>query len=168
MRVTQPSFLPAFRESITVKPGQDSYLQIHMATLFSNIQVSYKIPAGTMTNDWKWALRTSTATRPVTRYLPELRPKQKDEAEPRTQIFSDTHAMLRLNGGDSGLLDSGTAMSDLGSPIFALSTNVFGKNELQIAGSLGAGSTSRRSARGLGSRVSAPLGQPFYECARND
>src|ERR1700722_10680093 len=83
VRVSQPSFLPAFRDRITVKPGEDSYLQIHMATLFSNIQVTYKIPAGTMTNDWKWTLRTSTATRPVTRYLPELKAKQPHEqAEP--------------------------------------------------------------------------------------
>lgn len=148
VRVSQPSFLPAFRDKITVKPGQDSYLQIHMATLFSNIQVSYRIPAGAMTNDWKWALRTSTATRPVTRYLPELRPKAvKNQAE-RTQIFSDTHAMLRLNGGDSGFLDTGSATSDLGS-IFALSTNVFGKNQFQIAGSIGQNSDLLPSARGL-------------------
>ncbi len=148
VRVSQPSFLPAFRDKITVKPGQDSYLQIHMATLFSNIQVSYRIPAGTMTNDWKWALRTSTATRPVTRYLPELRPKQEKAPAERNQIFSDTHAMLRLNGGDSGFLDTGSATSDLGS-IFALSTNVLGKNQFQIAGSLGQGSDLLPSARGL-------------------
>ena len=148
VRVSQPSFLPAFRDSISVKPGQDSYLQIHMATLFSNIQVSYKIPAGTMTNDWKWALRTSAATRPVTRYLPELRPKQKEAAEPRAQIFSDTHAMVRLNGGDAGMLDSGSAIGDLGS-IFALSTNVFGKNQVQIAGSLAPGSEFTPVLRGL-------------------
>lgn len=148
VRVSQPSFLPAFRESITVKPGQDSYLQIHLATLFSNIQVSYKVPTGTMTNDWKWALRASTATRPVTRYLPELTPRKPREPAERAQIFSDTHATLRLNGGDSGMLDSGTAMSDLGS-IFALSTNVFGKNQFQIAGSLGQGSDLTPSVRGL-------------------
>ena len=148
VRVSQPSFLPAFRDSITVKPGQDSYLQIHLATLFSNIQVSYKVPAGTMTNDWKWALRTSTATRPVTRYLPELTPHKPKEPAERAQIFSDTHAALRLNGGDAGMLDSGTAMSDLGS-IFALSTNVFRKNQFQIAGSLGQGSDLVPSARGI-------------------
>jgi hypothetical protein len=160
VRVSQPSFLPAFRDRITVKPGQDSYLQIHMATLFSNIQVSYKIPAGTMTNDWKWVLRTSTATRPVTRYLPELWPKQKEAAEPRAQIFSDTHAMVRLNGGDSGMLDSGTAMSDLGS-IFALSTNVFGKNQLQVAGSLGQGLDFTPSARGVAAVYQRRTDNPF-------
>ncbi len=160
VRVSQPSFLPAFRDKISVKPGQDSYLQIHMATLFSNIQVSYRIPAGTMTNDWKWALRTSTATRPVTRYLPELRPKPAKEQTAHTQIFSDTHAMLRLNGGDSSMLDNGMAMSDLGS-IFALSTNFFGKNQLQIAGALGQGSDATPSARGFAAVYQRHSDNPF-------
>jgi hypothetical protein len=147
VRVSQPSFLPAFRDRITIKPGVDSILQIHLATLFSNIQVSYKMPTGAMTNDWKWALRTSAATRPVTRYLPELTQK-RGEAGPRAQIFSDTHAMLRLNGGDAGMIDTGAATSDLGS-IFALSTNLFGKNQVQIAGSLGQSSDFMPTVRGL-------------------
>lgn len=156
VRVLQASFLPAFRERIIVKAGQDSYLQIHMATLFSNVQVSYKIPAGTMTNDWKWALRTSTATRPVTRYLPELKPK-KETAE-RGPIFSDTHAMVRLNGGDPGMLDGG--LSDLGQ-IFALSTNVFGKNQLQVAGALGQGSDLAPATRGLAAVYLRHADNPF-------
>ncbi len=134
VRVSQPSFLPAFKDSISVKPGEDSYLQIHLATLFSNIQVSYKIPAGTMSNDWKWALRSATATRPVTRYLPELKPRQvKEPGDPREPVFTDTHALVRWNGGDSFL--PGDGAGDLG-PLFALSTNVFGKNQVQVAGSL--------------------------------
>ncbi len=157
VRVLQASFLPAFRERIIVKAGQDSYLQIHMATLFSNVQVSYKFPAGTMTNDWKWALRTSTATRPVTRFLPELKPKQKETAE-RGPIFSDTHAMVRLNGGDPGMLDGG--LSDLGQ-IFALSTNVFGKNQLQVAGALGQGSDLAPSTRGLAAVYLRHADNPF-------
>ncbi len=146
VRVSQPSFLPAFRDRITIKPGSDSVLQIHLATLFSNVQVSYKLPSGTMTNDWKWVLRTSAATRPVTRYLPEL--KAKKEVNPRSQVFSDTHALLALNGGDSGLLDSAMAGGDLGS-VFALSTNLFGKNQVQIAGSLGQGGELVPVVRGL-------------------
>ena len=148
VRVSQPSFLPAFRNRIVIKPGSDSVLQIHLATLFSNIQVSYKLPSGTMTNDWKWVLRTSAATRPITRFLPPELKKRHSEANPRPQIFSDTHAMLQLNGGDSGLIDTGEASGDLGS-VFALSTNLFGKNQVQIAGSLGQNSDFGPAVRGL-------------------
>ena len=160
VRVSQPSFLPAFRDSITIKPGTDSILRIHMATLFSNIQVSYKIPSGAMTNDWKWALRTSAPTRPVTRWLPELKPQRTRETGPRTQIFSDTHAMLRLNGGDAGMIDTGSATSDLGS-IFALSTNVFGKNQVQIAGSFGQNSDFLPTMRGIAAVYQRNADNPF-------
>jgi hypothetical protein len=146
VRVSQPSFLPAFRDRINIKPGADSFLQIHLATLFSNIQVSYKLPSGAMTNDWKWALRTSTATRPVTRYLPELQQRTKESARP--QIFSDTHALLRLNGGEAGAIDTDTVSTDLASS-FALSTNLFGKNQVQIAGSFGQGADFGPAVRGL-------------------
>jgi hypothetical protein len=148
VRVSQPSFLPAFRDRIIVKPGQDSLLQIHLATLFSNIQVSYRLPSGAMTNDWKWVLRTSPATRPVTRYLPVELKRPRHGAEPRPQIFSDTHGMVRLDGGDVSALNSGLANSDLGS-VFALSTNLYGKNQLQIAGSFGQTADFTPSAFGL-------------------
>lgn len=147
VRVSQPSFLPAFRDHIAVKPGSDSVLRIHLATLFSNIQVSYKVPSGAMTNDWKWVLRTSAATRPVTRYLPELKPNS-GASKTKPQIFSDTHAMLRLDGGDAGAFDSGWATGDLG-PIFALSTNLYGKNQVRIAGSLGQAADPNAGLRGL-------------------
>jgi hypothetical protein len=158
VRVSQPSFLPAFRDRITVKPGSDSVLQIHLATLFSNIKVSYKLPSGTMTNDWKWVLRTSAATRPVTRYLPEL--KAKKEVNPRPRVFSDTHAMLALNGGDAGVVDTGMAASDLGS-IFALSTNLFGKNQVQIAGSWGQSGELVPVVRGLAAVYQRDAQNPF-------
>jgi hypothetical protein len=158
VRVSQPSFLPAFRDRITIKPGSDSVLQIHLATLFSNVQVSYKLPSGTMTNDWKWVLRTSAATRPVTRYLPEL--KGKKEASPRVPVFSDTHAMVALNGGDSGVIDTGLAASDLGS-VFALSTNLFGKNQVQIAGSWGEGGELVPVVRGLAAVYQRDSQNPF-------
>jgi hypothetical protein len=159
VRVSQPSFLPAFRDRIMLKAGSDSVLRIHLATLFSNIQVSYKPPSGAMTNDWKWVLRTSAATRPVTRYLPELKPR-RGEANRRPQVFSDTHAMLSLNGGDSGLIDTGMAASDLGS-IFALSTNLFGKNQVQIAGSLGQSADLGPAVRGLAAVYQRDSQNPF-------
>ena len=63
VRVSLASFLPAFRDRIAVKAGLDSILQIHLATLFSDIDLSYVVPTAAMTNDWKWALRTAPATR---------------------------------------------------------------------------------------------------------
>ncbi|MBV9156162.1 MAG: carboxypeptidase regulatory-like domain-containing protein, partial [Acidobacteriaceae bacterium] len=70
IRVSLASFLPVSRQKIAIKAGLDSVLQIHLATLFSNIELSYMVPSGAMSDDWKWVLRSSPATRPITRFLP--------------------------------------------------------------------------------------------------
>lgn len=137
VRVTLASFLPAARDKIAVKAGFDSVLDIHLATLFSSVQVSYTLPTSSMTNDWKWVLRSSPATRPITRLLEEEEPSSSSAAlHPR--IFSGTHAMLSINGGDGGLIDSDSTQTDLGTG-FVLSTNVLGKNQLQVGGTFGQG-----------------------------
>ena len=71
VHVSLSSYLPAARDKVVVKPGLDSILQIHLATLFSNIEVSYTVPTAAMSDDWKWVLRSSPATRPVTRLFSE-------------------------------------------------------------------------------------------------
>ena len=67
VHVSLASFLPAARDKIAIRAGFDSVLQIHLATLFSNIELSYTLPTSSMSNDWKWVLRSSPATRPITR-----------------------------------------------------------------------------------------------------
>jgi hypothetical protein len=136
VRVSLASFLPAARDKIAVRPGLDSVLKIHLATLFSNVELSYTLPTGSMSNDWKWVLRSSPATRPITRLLEELPTSSGPALRPR--IFSGTHAMLSINGGDGGLIDSDSAPADLGTGFF-VSTNVLGKNQLQVGGTFGQG-----------------------------
>jgi Carboxypeptidase regulatory-like domain len=145
VRVSLASFLPASRDKIAVKPGLDSVLEIHLATLFSRIELSYSLPTGSMTEDWKWVLRSSPATRPITRLLEED-PDTSSSAALHPRIFSGTHAMLSINGGDGGLIDSDSAQADLGTG-FVVSTNVLGKNQLQVGGTFGQGSGP--SAMGL-------------------
>ncbi len=135
VRVSLSSFLPAARDKVPVKAGMDSMLAIHLATLFSNIEVSYSLPSGAMSDDWKWVLRSSSATRPITRYLPvELSGAETGPLHPH--IFSGTHAVLSISGGDAGPIDSDSSASDLGTG-FALSTSVFGNNQVRIAGRYG-------------------------------
>ncbi len=145
IRVSLASFLPAAREKIAIKPGLDSVLQIHLATLFSNVEVSYTIPDGAMSDDWRWVLRSSPATRPITRYMPVER---SESAEMRPQIFSGTHAMFSMSGGDGGLIDSDSMQGDFGTG-FALSTNILGKNQVQVGGTFGQNSGFGPAAMGL-------------------
>ncbi|MGI8960696.1 MAG: carboxypeptidase regulatory-like domain-containing protein [Bryobacteraceae bacterium] len=146
VRVSLASFLPASRDRIAIKAGLDSLLQIHLATLFSNVEVTYALPTSAMSDDWKWVLRSSPATRPITRFLGN--DPKSSAAALRPHIFSGTHAMLSLSGGDGGLIDSDSAQTDLGTG-FALSTNVLGKNQLQVGGSFGQNTGIGVAAMGL-------------------
>ncbi len=134
VRVSLASFLPAARDKIAVKAGLDSILQIHLATLFSNVELSYTLPTGSMSDDWKWVLRSSPATRPITRLIEQ--PTETSDSTMRPHIFSGTHALVSINGGDGGLIDSDSSQADLGTG-FVVSTNVLGKNQVQIGGSFG-------------------------------
>jgi Carboxypeptidase regulatory-like domain len=146
VRVSLASFLPASRDKIAVKAGLDSLLQIHLATLFSNVELTYVMPTSAMSDDWKWVLRSSPATRPITRLLGE--DPKSSSAELHPHIFSGTHAMLSLSGGDGGLIDSDSAQADVGTG-FALSTNIMGKNQLQVGGSFGQNTGIGLAAMGL-------------------
>ena len=132
VRVSLASFLPAARDKVTVKVGLDSVLEIHLATLLSSIEVSYRVPSGAMSEDWKWVLRSSPATRPVNRILPV----DSTQAGLKPHVFSGTHAMISVTGGDGGLIDSNDVSADLGTS-FALSTRVLGNNQVQFAGTVG-------------------------------
>ncbi len=131
-----PSFLPVSRDKIAIQAGLDSVLQIHLATLFSKVEVSYVLPTAAMTEDWKWVLRSSAATRPINRYLPSDAADQSESGALRPHVFSETHALLSISGGDGGLADADSSSGDVGTS-FALSTNFLGKNQLQVSGSLG-------------------------------
>jgi hypothetical protein len=158
VRVTLPSFLPAFRDRIAVKAGLNSVLQIHLATLFSSVELNYSLPTGAMSDDWKWVLRSSPATRPITRFLPEevstaSAGSEADGVESKSslhpKIFSETHAMLAVSGGDGGgLIDADSPQTDMGTQ-FALSTRLLGNNQLQIAGAYGQSSDLSPAAFGL-------------------
>jgi hypothetical protein len=135
------NFLPVSRDRIAIKAGLDSVLQIHLATLFSSVEVSYLLPTAAMSDDWKWVLRSSAVTRPINRYLPAELSGQPTNGSLRPHLFSETHALLSVSGGDGGVADADSPSGDVGTG-FALSTNFLGKNQLQVSGSLGQNAAS--------------------------
>src|SRR5436309_4756817 len=66
VRVSLATFLPAFKRDIRVQAGMRSVLRVNLSAMFSAIQLSY--PSGLETgsimgDDWKWVLRSASATR---------------------------------------------------------------------------------------------------------
>jgi hypothetical protein len=135
IKITIPSLVPASREKIAVQAGLSSVLQIKLATIFSSVELQYTRPTAAMSEDWKWVLRASTATRLVTRYLPKSTGTSATAENPE-KIFTDTKGLVSLSAGDSGSLLSDVSLSDFGTS-FALATTIYGKNKLTLSGAFG-------------------------------
>lgn len=140
IRVTLATYLPAFRQNILVQPGMRSMLNVNLSGVFSTIQFSYPSleNGGLMTDDWKWVLRSSSATRPVLRFI-EKTADPDPLATHRSAAFSDTRGILKVSAGEGGLLTSIGNEADLGTA-FALATSLYGNNVLQVSGNVGYGS----------------------------
>lgn len=143
IKVTLASFVPAVKKDILVQPGMRSVLNVNLNSLFSSIQLSYPtIENGSiMSDDWKWVLRSSTPTRPVMRLVEEasVDPVTGVQNEKtRTAMFSGTRGIVRVSAGDGSLVDLTGNQAGLGTA-FALSTSVFGANNVQVSGNVGYG-----------------------------
>ncbi|HEX8983955.1 MAG TPA: carboxypeptidase-like regulatory domain-containing protein [Bryobacteraceae bacterium] len=138
IRVSLASFLPALKRNILVQPGEQSLLNVNLASVFSSIELVNVSPGQTsiMSDDWKWVLRSSSSTRPVLRLLPELKKPSVRKSSESAAIFSDTRGMVKVSGGDQGSASDLGGEPDLGTA-FALATSFLGGNQLQVSGNVG-------------------------------
>lgn len=159
VRVSQATFVTAARDRILVKAGLESFLTIQMAAFLSSIELVYQSPgqSGLLADDWKWVLRSSSATRPVLRYMPGLDPIATGAPARSSSIFSATRGVLRVSAGDSGGSSYLGNEPDLGTA-FALATSVYGANEFSVSGNLGYASSVNAPAAGFRTRYSRTPG----------
>lgn len=136
IRVILASFVPAERRNIAVLPSTENRLDINLANVLSTVDlISSPVAAGAlMTDDWKWVLRTSQATRPVLRLLPDFGTQPSSSSHPLS-AFSDTTGVLKISAGDGNSFTSG-AQQDLGTA-FALATSLAGGGRIQFDGNVG-------------------------------
>jgi len=140
LRISLANFVPAIKRNILVQPGMRSVMAVNLSTLFSSIQLAYPpVENGSfMTDEWRWMLRTASATRPVLRFNEDTlartpRPSSHGSA------FSDTRGVLQLSAGEGPLATGVNSQADMGTA-FALATSLFGNNMLEVSGNLGYGS----------------------------
>src|SRR5580658_517745 len=171
VRVSLASFVPAVKEKIAVQPGMQSLLYVNLASVLSSIELVYAKPGegALMSDDWKWVLKESAATRPVLRLLPADIGSDPQEQSGPSRVFSDTKGVLAVSAGDPGSLGSTTSQADLGTA-FAVATSLYGRNELQLSGNVGynshaglptAGFRTSFSRDGLGPEVAVTVQQIY-------
>ena len=172
IRVTLAAFVPAFRKNIMVQPGMRSVVAVNLNTLFSTIQLAYPpIENGSfMTDDWKWMLRGSPATRPVLRFAGDAL-GTPPPAPSHGAVFSETRGMVRVSAADGPPASGIANEADLGTA-FALATSLYGNNFLEVSGNVGYGSQTgvpmaafrtaySRRTNGSGPEVSVTMRQLY-------
>jgi hypothetical protein len=160
LRVSLASFLPALKRNILVQPGMRSLLSVNLAGALSTIELVYTSPSASsiMSDDWKWVLRASTATRPVLRFRPNIEiTVPAAQRAPSSAAFSDTRGMVKISGGDQGRISQLGNEPDLGTA-FALATSFFGVNQFQVSGNLAYSAATGLPAAGF--RTSYSRGAP--------
>ena len=125
VRVSLASFVPAVKQKIAVQPGMQSLLYVDLASVLSSIELVYAKPGegALMSDDWRWTLKTATATRPILRVLPLgasdgpdgssiSNPNEKQKTY--NAIFSGTRGLVKVSAGDPGMLGDMSTQPDLG------------------------------------------------------
>jgi hypothetical protein len=149
LRVVLASFAPAERRNISVLPNTESRLEINLSSMLSTVILGPPAKAqGTLLSDeWKWVLRASQATRPVLRFLPDAVSASRTVAS----SFSDTTGVVKISAGDGQSFLEGGA-EDLGTA-FALATSLAGSARVQLSGNVGY-AASNLATPGAGFRTS--------------
>ena len=160
IRVNLASFLPAIRENILVAAGAQRRLQIQMSNLFSSIQLVYPREGEwrDMSEDWKWVLRTASATRPVLRLVPWEDSERRSILRKFSGAFGPVQGLVQLSAGDGGRVSAFGSESDLGTA-FAVATSLFGSGHLLVSGNLGYG--ANRGAPSMGFHTSYRREMPY-------
>ena len=126
VHVTAPSFLPALKEKIGLRPGATLNVNVTLNTLLGVMQLG-PVRALPDDDDWKWTLR-SVANRPVLRVFDDPASTEKQDHE-----LSGTLSFVA--GSAAGGYGTGSDMSTG----FTLERSIFSDGRLAFSGNVGYG-----------------------------
>jgi carboxypeptidase family protein len=127
VKVSAPSFLPALRDRVGLRPGASINVNLTLNTLLGAMELG---PIRSMPDDdnWKWTLR-SVANRPILRVVNDPNaPAEKQDHELRGSLSF-------LAGSDAGGFGTGSEMSTG----FTLERSVFTAGRFDVSGNVGYG-----------------------------
>lgn len=127
LKVTAPSFLPALKEKIGVRPGASLNVNVTLSTLLGMMQLG---PVRSLPDDddWKWTLR-SVANRPILRVF-------NDPSLPGEKQNHELRGTLSFFGGSAA---DGYGTGSDASTGFSLERSMFDSGLLNFSGDVGYG-----------------------------
>jgi hypothetical protein len=130
LKVSAPSFLPALREKVGLRPGAKLMVNVTLTTLFEAIQLGpLRGPADD--DEWKWTLR-SVSNRSILRVLPDGSTAVASEAGSDRDLKG---SLVFMAGSDS----NGFGASDM-STGFSIEHSLMSSGTLSLNGNVGYGS----------------------------
>src|SRR6266853_3052896 len=128
-----PSFLPALRERVGLRPGSSVMVDLKLSGLFEAIQLPAMRGASSDDDDWKWVLR-SASNRPILRVL--------DDGSVAPESAGPSHdlkgTLSFLAGSASGGFGSASDMST----VFSVERSIFSSGTMAFQGDVGYGNGS--------------------------
>jgi len=124
IKVSAPSFLPALRERIGLRPGASVNVNVRLNTLLGAIQVG-PLRVASDDEDWKWTLR-SVANRPILRVFDGPAEKENHET---------SGTLSFLAGSAAGGYGSGSELSTG----FSVERSIFSAGHVGVSGNVGYG-----------------------------
>ncbi len=134
VKVSAPSFLPALRERVGLRPGSSVIVNVTLSTLFEAIQLTPRRGVGDE-DDWKWTLRAAS-NRPILRMLDDGSPVVASQAE------KDDHDLKGSLSFVAGSPSEGYGGSSDMSTGFSVEHSIFSSGTLSLHGNVGYGSSS--------------------------
>jgi len=133
IRAYSPSFLPALRERVGLRPGSSAMVDLKLSGLFEAIQLPALRGAASDDDDWKWVLR-SASNRPILRVL--------DDGSVAPESAGPSHdlkgTLSFLAGSASGGFGSASDMST----VFSVERSIFSSGTMAFQGDVGYGNGS--------------------------
>ena len=126
VKVSVPSFLPAWRDKVGLHPGASTHLNITLSTLLNAMRVG-PLRGNSDDDDWRWTLR-SVANRPVLRVFddPATADKQGHDIEGSLSFLAGSAAEGYGSGSD---MSTG----------FSVERSVFSTDRVGLKGNVGYG-----------------------------
>lgn len=134
LKVTAPSFLPALRERVGLRPGASLNVNVTLSTLLGVMQLGpiRNVPDD---DDWKWTLR-SVANRPILRVFDDPTPLVLASTGEREKPSHElTGSLSFLAGSAAAGYGSGSDMSTA----FKLERSIFSDGHLAFSGNVAYG-----------------------------
>ncbi len=136
VRVTLAGFLPALHRHVRVDAALPTLLRIELDSLFTAVDRLRRRPAQPMDSDeWAWVLRTSSATRPILRYVDgEVRDAYQPAPSEKARKNA-SHGRVELTSG-ARRPGSASNLADAPSSAFSYSQKIGSVSRLMLAGQM--------------------------------